>query len=555
MQPHKEKLYYQRVVVIDNYDSFTYNLVDYLRQLGCSVTIYRNTIDPMAISPEAFDLLVLSPGPSIPRNAGNLMQIIARFHTLKPILGICLGHQALVEFFGGHISKVMPRHGKAEKIVHDGLTLYTGLQQQVEVARYHSWAATTVPEVLQVSARAADGTVMGVRHKLLPIEGLQYHPESILSLRGDAGMHILRNAVTGKLVNGYTNYKQLMADMQRTESLKDETIEDFIAAITQGHLNDDQRLVLMVSLAYGLRDTGSMARFINALLSKGKFENRDLLTHVYHHSDAVDVCGTGGSGLPRLNTSTLAALLLASQGLPIVKHGNKAASGRFGSFDLLEKLGVPIRLSTAEINRALQETRLAFLFAADLHPVVGHFVSSRARIGIPTLFNVLGPLLNPLLPRRQLVGTAFAEYMQQICEVGVALGREELYVVRGDEGLDDISVSEATQVVAYVSGRHERFTLQPEDFGIARVQAQAVQVHTPEENVRIAREIIQGQLNSEHYKQVAVNAAFAYTRFVQEMPLTQAYAQMVDAISAGALAEQLEKYQQALTLQPEPQLA
>jgi anthranilate synthase/phosphoribosyltransferase len=540
---------YRRTLVIDNYDSFTYNLVDYLRQLGTAVTVYRNTIAPDAIDPASFDLLVLSPGPSVPKNAGNLMQIIAQFHNTKPMLGICLGHQALVEFFGGSIHKVAPRHGKAEQVVHDGLTLFDGLPPNVEVARYHSWAAQHVPDIMTVSARAADGTVMGIRHKLLPVEGLQFHPESILSLRQDAGMRILRNAIEGKLANGFKDYKALMAELQDAPALTEATLQHFIQSIGRGHLNEDQRLVLLVALAFRLRQPQAMAAFVQALLQYGKVH-----AHDFESMNAVDICGTGGSGLPRLNTSTLVALCLAANGLPIAKHGNRAASGRFGSFDLIEALGLPLKLSQAQIGQALAQTNLAFLFAAHLHPVVGHFAGSRARVGIPTVFNVLGPLLNPLQPARQMIGTAFAQYMELILETGILLGRQELYVLRADDGLDDVSASGPTHVLAYRNGKREKFTVRPEDFGLAALPLQEVLVHGPQEGVARAQQIIDGRLETGHYKLVAVNAAFAYAQFTGT-PLPDAYAKMEATLRSGALRTVLEQYRAVTATQPAFQTA
>lgn len=538
---------YPRTLVLDNYDSFTYNLVDYLRQLGTAVTVYRNTVDPAAIDPASFDLMVLSPGPSVPKNAGNLMQVIAQFHNTKPMLGICLGHQALVEFFGGSIHKVAPRHGKAESVVHDGLTLFDGLPPNVEVARYHSWAAHRVPDVMNVSARAADGTVMGIRHKLLPIEGLQFHPESILSLRQDVGMRILRNAIQGKLANGFKDYKALMADLQDAPVLSPEILEHFIRSISRGHLNEDQRLVLLVALAFRLRQPDSMAPFVQALLQHSRVHAED-----YAHLNAIDICGTGGSALPRLNTSTLVALCLAANGLPIAKHGNRAASGRFGSFDLIEALGLPLGLTPAQIDQALARTNLAFLFAPHLHPVVGHFAGSRARVGIPTVFNVLGPLLNPLQPPRQMIGTAFAQYMELILETGVLLGRKQLYVLRAEDGLDDVSVSGPTRVLAYHHGKRETLTLQPRDFGLEVTPLQDVLVHGTQDGVARAQAILDGQTDSQHYKLVAANAAFAYAQFTGT-PLREAYNKMEHTIRDGALRRVLEVYKQTVnTTQLQP---
>lgn len=187
------------ILMLDNFDSFTYNLVDFFRQLGCVVKVYRNTIEPEELAQVEFDLLVLSPGPSVPRNAGNLMKIIGRFYREKPILGVCLGHQALIEFFGGTILNIAPVHGKAVPIDHDGKGVFTGLDPGCEVARYHSWAGDSIPPELEVSARSKDGVVMAIRHKRLPIEGIQFHPESVLSMKNQAGMCMLRNVVEGRM--------------------------------------------------------------------------------------------------------------------------------------------------------------------------------------------------------------------------------------------------------------------------------------------------------------------------------------------------------------------
>ena len=157
-----------KILLLDNFDSFTYNLVDFFRQLGCTVTVYRNTVDPEVLAQVEFDLLVLSPGPSVPRNAGNLMAVIGRFYQTKPILGVCLGHQALIEFFGGSLANIAPVHGKSVPIEHDGRGIFTGLEQGCQIARYHSWAGVQIPAEFEVSARSADGVVMAIRHKRLP---------------------------------------------------------------------------------------------------------------------------------------------------------------------------------------------------------------------------------------------------------------------------------------------------------------------------------------------------------------------------------------------------
>ncbi len=529
-----------KVLVLDNFDSFTYNLVDFFRQLGCTVKVYRNTVDPEVLAQEAFDLLVLSPGPSVPRRAGNLMQVIARFYRSKPILGVCLGHQALVEFFGGTLENIAPVHGKAVPIQHDGRSLFTGLEPGICVARYHSWAAQTVPPDLEISARAADGTIMAVRHKRFPIEGIQFHPESVLSMAHNAGMRLLQNVVAGRLSSGNRIYHELSHKLQANVPLDSDLLGRFLQAVAEGQLSDDQKQILLVGLSLRLRSAGPLKQFIDAL------QPAYPLPDIPH--GAVDICGTGGSGLPRINTSTLASLLLAYCGLPIAKHGNRAAAGRFGSFNLLEALDVPIRFDPEKAQRSLRDTNLAYLFAPDIYPVFRHFAPVRAQIGVPTVFNVLGPLVNPFRPKRQFIGTAFADLMDVIFETGIKMGKEHLIVVRGWDGLDEISASTPTRVLEFHHGQRHDYEISPRDFGIEPLPFDALSAGNPELSLEIARAMLAGTPSTEHYKLVALNAAFIYARFVEPLPLPEAYRKMERLILDGVMGAVLDRYKAAFTV-------
>ena len=186
-----------RIFMVDNYDSFTFNLVDYFRRFNCEVIVYRNRLDVDIIGDIDPDLIVLSPGPSIPANAGNLLRVIERYHRSYPIFGICLGHQALIEFFGGELGLLAyPCHGKQSPIRHDGETIYRGIPNPFMGGRYHSLIGKVIPANLEVTATTAttDGDiVMGVRHRRLPIEGVQFHPESILTF--PTGLKIIQNVI------------------------------------------------------------------------------------------------------------------------------------------------------------------------------------------------------------------------------------------------------------------------------------------------------------------------------------------------------------------------
>ena len=183
------------LLMIDNYDSFTYNLVHLFQELGAEVAVYRN--DAITVE-EAETLapaqLVISPGPGRPGDAGISVELIRRLGPRVPTLGVCLGHQAIVEAFGGEIGQARALlHGKSSTVEHDGKGVFAGLPQGLEAGRYHSLAAVTVPDELEISARTADGEVMGVRHRELPIEGVQFHPESVLTPFGpDLARNFLR---------------------------------------------------------------------------------------------------------------------------------------------------------------------------------------------------------------------------------------------------------------------------------------------------------------------------------------------------------------------------
>ena len=182
------------ILMIDNYDSFTYNLVQYLGQLGEEVAVHRNdaiTLDEIAaMNPEA---IFLSPGPCSPEQAGISIDVIRRFHQNMPLMGVCLGHQAIGQAFGGHIVRAERlMHGKTSPVHHVGRELFRGLPNPFDATRYHSLLIekATLPSCLEVTAWTAEGEIMGVRHRELPVWGVQFHPESILTVEGK---QLLRN--------------------------------------------------------------------------------------------------------------------------------------------------------------------------------------------------------------------------------------------------------------------------------------------------------------------------------------------------------------------------
>jgi para-aminobenzoate synthetase component II len=191
------------ILVIDNYDSFTYNLVQYLGELGEEVVVYRNDeIDLAGIEQLNPSHILISPGPCTPNEAGISLSLIDHFKGVIPIFGVCLGHQAIGQAFGGEViraEKLM--HGKTSPIIHDGKSIFAGIQSPFTATRYHSLIVRreSLPDCLEISAETAEGEIMGLRHKEYAVEGVQFHPESIIT---ENGLQILRNFLKRTAVDG-----------------------------------------------------------------------------------------------------------------------------------------------------------------------------------------------------------------------------------------------------------------------------------------------------------------------------------------------------------------
>ena len=189
------------ILLIDNFDSFTYNLRDYFLQLGVQIVVHRNDVPLEVISRETYEAIVLSPGPGLPENSGNLMEVLDYYHLKLPVLGIYLGHQAIGEFFGANLTRAhQPMHGKISniEILGDNF-LFNDLEKNIEVVRYHSLILNKIPNELLITSQTENNEIMSSMHKSLPISGIQFHPEAYLT---KDGMKILQNWITFyKLVN------------------------------------------------------------------------------------------------------------------------------------------------------------------------------------------------------------------------------------------------------------------------------------------------------------------------------------------------------------------
>jgi len=485
------------ILLVDNYDSFTYNLYQYLGELGADVKVIRNDAlsvdDALALKPER---IVISPGPGTPDEAGISLELVRR--SPVPLLGVCLGHQSLGQTFGGKVvraAKLM--HGKTSEIRHDGRTIFAGLPDVFTATRYHSLvvAPESVPECLEVSAWTDGGVVMGLRHRERPLEGVQFHPESILTT---AGKDLLRNFLGLGLGGGAkVSIKRHLAKLARGERLSEDEAAQAMGAIMDGEATPAQIGALLAAMAARGETEDEVVGFARTMRARAV----PLVSR-----GAVDTCGTGGDGCGTFNISTVVSFVVAACGVPVAKHGNRSASGTCGSADVLEALGLRIDAPTTSVQKALDTVGWTFLFAPRFHAATRHAVGPRKELGVRTAFNLLGPLTNPAQPEAQVVGVPKPELVPFVARCLQRLGTKRAWVVHGG-GLDELGLGPTT--VAEVDGDSLRtFTVAPEDAGLQAAPLDALRGGDPQANAAIAREVLGGALGPRR-DVVLLNAAAA----------------------------------------------
>ncbi len=254
---------------------------------------------------------------------------------------------------------------------------------------------------------------------------------------------------------------------------------------------------------------------------------------------AVDTCGTGGDGLKTINLSTLAALTAAAAGAPVVKHGNRAVSSATGSADLLEALGVGVDIEPERMRLCFEKTGFAFLFAPRYHPAMKIVAPVRKELGVPTLFNLLGPLSNPAGVLYQVVGVANPAKMDLYAQALQRLGTRRAWVVHAADGQDELSVSGYTEVIEVTPDTQKRFQVDPSDYGFHVQSLRQIQGGSPSENAQIALRMIGGEQGAVR-NAVLLNAGAALLVCGRAASLQQGIEQAAAAIDSGALSRLLE---------------
>ena len=495
------------LVLIDNYDSFTYNLVQYFGELGADIRVYRNdqvTMNQLiALNPSH---LVISPGPGEPIKDDGISSDAIKYFTGKiPVLGVCLGHQSLGAVFGGKVDRAQRlMHGKTSKVTHNGQGIFKGVPSPFEAMRYHSLVVyDPIPSELEVTAITPEEEIMGLKHREHPTYGVQFHPESILT---EHGKQILKN------------FLDLNPAPAKGEPAM---LKPFIAkTINRTDLTSDEAEQAMNIMMTGQATPAQIGAYLVALRMKGEtipeitgsvraMRTNAVKVKLNTDEPVYDIVGTGGDGAHTFNISTAAAFVLAGTGRTVAKHGNRAASSQCGSADVLSALGVNLDLTAEQVAQAIEQIGIGFMFAPKFHPAMKHAIGPRKEIGQRTIFNILGPLTNPAGANIQLTGVFDARLTEPLAHVLNELGSKAALVIHGANGLDELNTTGVNRVSHLRGGTVETYELHPTDLGLSQSTVQDLRGGTPDESAVMMRELLGNTLNGARREAVLLNAAAA----------------------------------------------
>lgn len=532
------------ILLIDNYDSFTYNLYQYIGELYSDIKVVRNdeiTIEEIEeLSPQA---LIFSPGPGYPKDAGITIEAIKKFSKKIPMLGVCLGHQSICEAFGGTIvrAKVL-MHGKASNIVLDhDCPIFEGLPRQVPCARYHSLIAqeSDFPDCLKVTARDEDSQIMALEHREHQIYGVQFHPESLLTENGKRMLANFLNLIPGVSVT--------VPEMKKD---KKELCKYAAKAVDGINLSEDEAADAMDIIMSGGATNSQIAALLTALRMKGETVEeitgfakgmRAKATHVEGCEYSTDIVGTGGDLANSFNISTTSAFVIAAAGMPVAKHGNRSVSSKSGAADVLESLGVKIQSKPEQAKASIENVGLSFLFAQSYHGAMKYVAPVRREMGLRTVFNILGPLTNPAASDYIVLGVYDKALLPVMAKVLIGLGIKNAMIVYGNDRLDEISISDSTSVAEVRDGIIKEYEICPEDFGFTRANREDIVGGTADENAKITRGILDGSIRDAKRNIVLLNAGCALYITDKAKTIAEGIAMAAEQIDSGKALKKLEE--------------
>lgn len=538
------------ILLIDNYDSFTYNLYQLTGELYPDIVVKRN--DEVTISeietmkPNA---IIISPGPGYPADAGISIDVIKHFKGKLPILGVCLGHQAIIEAFGGKIVKATElMHGKASDIsINTKSKIFKNLPDTIKAARYHSLIgeASSFPDCLKIIASDSCGQIMAVEHSELPIFGLQFHPESILT---NTGSIILSNFL--KLIPSIS--VKSSANMKNVSDIPKVALKPYIAKVVDRiNLSEEEAIDAMSCIMNGEATDSQISSFLTALRMKGETIDeitgfakgmRNKATAVHGCQDAIDIVGTGGDLSNTFNISTTSSFVIAAAGAKVAKHGNRSVSSRSGAADVLESLGAKIASTPEQAEKLIKTVGISFLFAQSYHGSMRFVATARREMGIRSVFNILGPLSNPAFTNYIVLGTYDKDLLEPMARVLINVGIKRAMLVYGNDKLDEISISDSTSVCEVNNGQVNLYTISPEDFGLKRYSKSDVVGGTADENAQITLGILKGEIVGAKRDIVLMNAGCALYICGKTPTIKDGILLAADTIDSGKALQKLNDF-------------
>ncbi len=519
-------------LLIDNYDSFTYNLVQYFQRLGHEPTVLTND-DPrvldLAQSPE-LKMVCLSPGPGHPAKAGLCLEVLAKLPAHIPVLGVCLGHQVLGLFGGAEIKIAQTiMHGKASDINHDSTGIFSGLTSPLTVGRYHSLVVE--PKEGQelpftVTAHGPQGEVMALQYKDRPWVGLQFHPESVLT---PSGLRLLGNFPQAAFAqsDADTQIRTILETLAQGQDLSPAAATMAFTALLDGHMSPVQAGAFLMGLKMKGESATELVQAARTALSRAVPIN-------YRSQTSIDIVGTGGDGQASFNCSTATALTLAGMGYKVLKHGNRAVSSPCGSADAIEALGIPLDLTQEKVVANLEEKNFAFLFAPQYHPAFGQVAPLRRSLGMRTLFNLLGPLINPAMPSHLLLGVARAELLPLLAGALKAAPLKKAAVVHGGGDYDEITPMGISQILLVERQVVSPMSLNPKDYGIEPCSPEDLAVNDKNKAMEVLQLLLSGQGPKAMQDMLVLNVAMGIYLLGESTPMATAIAQAREAVVSGA---------------------
>ena len=314
---------------------------------------------------------------------------------------------------------------------------------------------------------------------------------------------------------------------------KELSVKDFMQSLMSGVLSDD----IIESYVLALNEKGVTAENIfDAATVMRQFSKQVVIQDKTH---LVDTCGTGGDGIQTFNVSTLSAIVAASAGVKVAKHGGRSVSSKCGSADVLEALGVNVNLTADKVASLVNEIGIAFMFAPNFHPAMRYAAPVRKKLGIRTIFNVLGPLANPALATRQVLGVYDKSLTQTMAEVLSKLGSEHVMVVHGEDGMDEISISSPTTVTELKNKTITTYTIQPTDFGLDVADLKTIQVENMDASKTMMLDVLKGS-QGPHRNITILNAGAAIYISGISSTLKEGIEKAASVIDQGLALKKLE---------------